>query len=66
LPLESAAFHAWAQFAARTEFAGQPLPLMDALVMAIAQCHGLTIVTRDVRDFTIYPQVFNPWALAME
>ena len=66
LPLDSAAFRAWAQFAARTELAGQPLPLMDALVMAIAQCHGLTIVTRNVRDFTIYPQVFNPWALAME
>jgi predicted nucleic acid-binding protein len=66
LPLDAAAFHAWAQFAGRMKLAGQPLPLMDALVMATAQCHGLTIVTRNVRDFTTYPKVFNPWALAME
>ncbi|MCK9293550.1 MAG: type II toxin-antitoxin system VapC family toxin [Desulfobulbaceae bacterium] len=63
LPLDSAAFHVWAQIAAQAELAGQPLPVMDALLMAIAQCHGLTIVTRNVRDFASYPQVFNPWEL---
>jgi len=63
LPLDSAAFHVWAQIAAQTELAGQPLPVMDAFLMAIAQCHGLTIVTRNVRDFAAYPQVFNPWEL---
>lgn len=39
-------------------FAGRILPLDAA-----AQCHGLTVVTRNVRDFTLYPQVFDPWAL---
>lgn len=63
LLLDAAAFHVWAQIAARAELAGQPLPLMDALLMAIAQCQGLTIVTRNVQDFTPSPQVFNPWAL---
>ena len=63
LPLDAAALHVWAQIAARSELAGQPLPVMDGLLMATAQCHGLTVVTRNVQDFAAYPQVFNPWAL---
>lgn len=63
LPLDTAVLHVWAQIAATAELAGQPLPVMDGLIMATAQCHGLTIVTRNVQDFTPYPQVFNPWVL---
>lgn len=63
LALDAGALHVWAQIAARAELAGQPLPVMDALLMATAQCHGLTIVTRNLQDFAPYPQVFNPWAL---
>ena len=63
LALDAAALHVWAQIAATAELAGQPLPVMDGLIMATAQCHGLTIVTRNEQDFTPYPQVFNPWAL---
>ena len=63
LPLDTATLHVWAQIAAHTELAGQPLPVMDGLLMATAQCHGLTVVTRNVQDFALYPQVFNPWAL---
>ena len=63
LPLDAAALHVWAQIATRSETAGQPLLVMDALLMATAQCHGLTVVTRNVQDFAAYPQVFNPWGL---
>ena len=63
LPLDAAALHVWAQIAAHLELAGQPLPVMDGLIMATAQCHGLTVVTRNVQDFAAYPQIFNPWAL---
>jgi len=63
LPLDAAALHVWAQIAAHSELAGQPLPVMDGLIMATAQCHGLTVVTRNVQDFAVYPQIFNPWAL---
>jgi len=63
LPLDTAALHVWAQLAAQAELAGQPMPVMDGLLMATAQCHGLTVVTRNVQDFASYPQVFNPWAL---
>lgn len=63
LPLATAELRAWAQIAARAELAGWPISVMDALIMATAQCHGLTIVTRNVQDFQAYPQVFNPWQL---
>ena len=63
LPLDTAALHVWAQLSANAELAGKPLPVMDGLIMATAQCHGLTVVTRNVQDFAHYPQVLNPWAL---
>jgi hypothetical protein len=63
LPLDAAALHVWAQIAAHSELAGQPLPVMDGLLMATAQCHGFTVVTRNVQDFAQYPQVLNPWGL---
>ena len=63
LPLDAAALHVWAQIAARSELAGQPIMVMDGLLMATAQCHGLTVVTRNVQDFALYPQALNPWAL---
>ena len=50
LPLNGAALHVWAQIAAHSELAGQPLPVMDGLLMATAQCHGLTVVTRNVQE----------------
>ena len=63
LPLEAATLHVWAQIAAHTELTGQPTPVMDSLLMATAQCHGLTVVTRNVQDFAPYPNIFNPWEL---
>ena len=63
LALDSAALHLWAQLSANAELAGRALPVMDGLIMATAQCHGLTVVTRNVQDFAHYPQVLSPWAL---
>lgn len=61
LPLDPATLRVWAQLTARAELAGYPLPVLDALLMATAQRAGLTIVTRNVKDFSQYPYVFNPW-----
>lgn len=61
LPLDAAALSTWAQFSAQAELAGRPLPVMDGLLMATAQCHGLTVVTRNAQDFESFPRVFNPW-----
>jgi hypothetical protein len=63
LPLDAATLHVWGQIAAHCELAGQPMPVMDGLLMATAQCHGLTVVTHNVQDFAPYPQIFNPWEL---
>lgn len=43
--------------------AGRPLPAIDSLLAATALRHGLTLVTRNTRDFKRLPvEVFNPWS----
>jgi len=44
------------------ESARRTMPAMDAFLAATAQVHGLTLVTRNVRDFEAWGgPVFNPW-----
>ena len=42
--------------------AGRPLPAIDSLLAATALVHGLTLVTRNLRDFP-HPEllVLDPW-----
>lgn len=41
----------------------RPLPVIDALIAATAQVHGMTVVTRNVKDFELARvQVLNPFA----
>lgn len=41
----------------------RPLPVIDALLAATARVHGLTVVTRNVKDFEVAGvQVLNPFA----
>ena len=41
----------------------QPLPVIDALIAATARVHGLTVVTRNVKDFEqAGVQVLGPFA----
>jgi len=43
---------------------GTPANTADGLIAATALEHGLTVVTRNVRDFTgLGVQIFNPWDL---
>ena len=40
----------------------QPLPVIDALIAATAQVHGMTVVTRKVKDFELAGvPVLNPF-----
>lgn len=39
-----------------------PCPVIDALIAATARVHGLTLVTRNVKDFELAGvQVLNPF-----
>jgi toxin FitB len=41
----------------------QPVPVIDALIAATARIHGLTVVTRNVKDFELAGvPVLNPFA----
>ncbi len=43
----------------------KPLPVIDALIAATARVNGLTVVTRNVKDFELAGvQVLNPFAEA--
>ena len=41
---------------------GQPIPLLDSMIAASALVHGLTVATRNVRDFRLAGvKVVNPF-----
>jgi len=41
----------------------QPLPVIDTLIAATARVHGMTVVTRNVKDFELAGvEVLNPFA----
>jgi toxin FitB len=52
----------WGVMMARGEAAGRRLPTMDAFFAATAAYHGMTMVTRNARDFAeTGVAVINPW-----
>jgi len=51
IPIDMATGLRWAQLLARLREDGQTMPLKDSLIAATALTHGLTVVTRNVKDF---------------
>lgn len=52
----------WGDLMARTQKAGIALQPMDAFIAATAIAHGLTLATRNTRDFIrLDVPLFNPW-----
>jgi len=52
----------WASLVAQGSRTGRPLPTVDSLIAATALVHGLTIVTRNTKDFAgIGASTINPW-----
>jgi len=48
--------------AGQAQLKGITLPVIDGLMAATAQHHDLTVVTRNVKDFSVWGvPVINPW-----
>lgn len=60
LPIDARVADRWGHWVAQ---AGRPVPAIDSLLAATALTHGLTLVTRNLRDFQ-YPglAVVDPWS----
>jgi len=53
----------WGELQGNAEKQGQVLPAIDALIVATAICHGLTVVTRNIEDMQQSgARLYNPWA----
>jgi predicted nucleic acid-binding protein len=62
LPLDLPVLADWGRLRARAQAAKLPTPLFDALLAATAELHGLTLVTRNVKDFRGWDgPILNPW-----
>ena len=51
LPIAAEVGLAWGSLTAVAQRQGRPLHVVDGLLLATAQVHGLTVVTRNVDDF---------------
>ena len=59
LPVDAHVADRWGKMVAS---AGRPVPAIDSLLGATAAHHGLSLVTRNVRDFAdLGLDVINPW-----
>ena len=62
LAVDRAVADSWGVVMAQSQKAGSVLVAMDAFVAAIAETHGLTLVTRNIKDFGhIGISIVNPW-----
>ncbi len=63
LPIDAEVSLTWGRLTAEGRRAGRPLPVVDGLMLATAQTHGLTLVTRNMRDCSERGvTVLDPWA----
>ena len=62
LPVTQAVADRWAVLSARMQQRGTPLAAIDGLIGATALEHGLTVATRNVKDFVgLGIEIFDPW-----
>lgn len=51
IPWDAATGLKWAELLADLRASGQSMPVKDSLIAATARAHGLSVATRNVRDF---------------
>ncbi len=62
LPVTDAIAHRWGELEAKRQRLGMPLNTADGMIAATALEHGLTIVTRNVKDFReLGVEIVNPF-----
>ncbi len=62
LPINGEIAEIWGAMAGHAQLKGIKLPIIDGLMAATAKHHGLTVVTRNVKDFSVWAvPVINPW-----
>jgi len=61
LSVDAAVAEAWGRNVSRSEALGRPIGVIDAFLAATAETHDLTLVTRNVADFSQVKTVLNPW-----
>lgn len=67
LPFTPETGRIWATMCAQAEAKGRPLAVMDSLIAATALEHGLTLVTRNVADFSSTGvNLLNPWVSELD
>jgi toxin FitB len=64
LPVGAEIADAWGKVVSRGEAAGRPISVMDAFLVATAEFHRLTLVTRNVSHFPLLKTIVNPWSEA--
>ena len=61
LPVDARLAEAWGRTVALNQAVGRPIEAMDALLAATAATHQMTLVTRNVSDFSLLKFILNPW-----
>ncbi len=63
LPFDSDAARAYAEVASARRASGRPVPTADCQIAAIARSRGMSVATRNVRDFAdMGVELIDPWA----
>ena len=63
LPLTQAIAFRWGVLEGQRQLAGRPLGTPDGKIAATALEHGLTLVTRNVKDVGLGVSILNPWEI---
>ncbi len=64
LAVDAATWAHWSRWQGQALAKGHARPAVDGLLVATATQYGLTIVTRNVRDFAPYAHIHNPWTVS--